>query len=138
MDGMDISLCVYDRNSNTLQWAGANNPLWILRENRILEIAPDKQPIGKYFARHNFTTHQVPLKPSDILLLFSDGYADQFGGPSGKKMKYVNLKKLLTESSGLSLVELENRLQTHFLSWKGDIEQIDDVCFMGIRLAAKA
>jgi serine phosphatase RsbU (regulator of sigma subunit) len=138
MDGMDVSLCVYDRNSNTLQWAGANNPLWILRENRILEIAPDKQPIGKYFARHNFTTHQVPLKPGDILLLFSDGYADQFGGPSGKKMKYVNLKKLLTESSGLSLVELENRLQTHFLSWKGDIEQIDDVCFMGIRLAAKA
>ena len=99
-DGMDIALCsikykVESKKSQTtaiLQYAGANNPLWIVRDHELIDIRPDKQPIGKHFKNSSFTPHSIELKKGDTIYIFSDGYADQFGGPKGKKsVSYTHL-----------------------------------------------
>jgi serine phosphatase RsbU (regulator of sigma subunit) len=140
-DGMDISLLKICSVSNsiannniTLQWSGANNPLWIIRKNsKILEeIKADKQPVGKFSERKNFTSHDIVLEKGDRLYLFTDGYADQFGGEKGKKFKYKQLEDLLISSAHLSLLEQKNLLDKAFTKWKGNLEQVDDVCLIGI------
>ncbi len=140
-DGMDISLLKICSVSNsiannniTLQWSGANNPLWIIRKNsKILEeIKADKQPVGKFSERKNFTSHDIVLEKGDRLYLFTDGYADQFGGEKGKKFKYRQLEDLLISSAHLSLLEQKNLLDKAFTKWKGNLEQVDDVCLIGI------
>ncbi|MFN6040041.1 MAG: PP2C family protein-serine/threonine phosphatase, partial [Bacteroidota bacterium] len=127
-DGMDISFCLLE--GNKLSWAGANNPLWILKKdtNDILEIKPDKQPIGKYMHLSDFTNHTIELKSGDQLYIFSDGYQDQFGGEKGKKFKASQLKKLIVESAQLDMHEQRKFLESAFTDWKGNLEQIDDVC----------
>lgn len=133
-DGMDISLCKYHPETNTLEWSGANNPLWILREEEVIILSPDKQPIGFYEDSKAFSTQTFICQKNDLLVLFSDGYADQFGGPKNKKFKYATLKTLLQEHKDLSMDQLHERLKTTFENWKGNLEQTDDVCLLLIRI----
>jgi len=155
-DGMDISLCVLDTKTLELKWSGANNPLWIVKKvisdeskvtsempsnssllthhSSLLEFNPNKQPIGKIFEPEPFETHIIQLKKGDTLFLFSDGFADQFGGPKGKKFKYSQLQKLFLEICSLQPETRNQKLDTVFSSWKGELEQIDDVCIISIRI----
>jgi serine phosphatase RsbU (regulator of sigma subunit) len=97
------------------------------------EIKANKEPIGKTYQPEPFSTHSLPLSLSS-LFLFTDGYADQFGGPKGKKFKYSNLQKLLLKNSDLDLETLNLKLSTAFDEWKGELVQVDDVCVIGIRI----
>lgn len=135
-DGMDISLCTWNKGSNAINWAGANNPLWIWKKasSDMLEIKPNKQPIGKHFDMKPFTTHAVELQKGDRIYLITDGYADQFGGPESKKFKAKNLKNLLVQISHEKINRQIDILRATFFNWKGDLEQIDDVCIMGIEI----
>jgi serine phosphatase RsbU (regulator of sigma subunit) len=130
-DGMDISLCAIE--GNILRWAGANNPLWIIRENELIELKPDKQPIGKYADQKNFTSHQVELLPGDSLYIFTDGYQDQFGGDKGKKFKSSRMKQLLLSIQDKSMDEQNLIIDHAFESWRSSFDQVDDVCIMGVR-----
>jgi serine phosphatase RsbU (regulator of sigma subunit)/tetratricopeptide (TPR) repeat protein len=135
-DGMDISLCTWNKGSNEINWAGANNPLWIWKKESqdMLEIKPNKQPIGKHFDMKPFTTHSVNLEKGDRIYLITDGYADQFGGPESKKFKAKNLKNLLVQISHEKINRQIDILRSTFFNWKGELEQIDDVCIMGIEI----
>jgi len=131
-DGMDISLCVLNKKNNTLLWAGANNPLWIIRSGELLETRPDKQPIGKYFNSSSFTTNSIQLRKKDLIYIFTDGFADQFGGEHGKKFKTAEMKKLLLGMASKPMEEQKTLISQAFESWRGDLEQVDDVCFIGV------
>jgi len=133
-DGMDISLCTLNFKTNKLQWSGANNPLWIIRQDKLIEYKADKQPIGRYAEPQPFTTHEIDLEKGDILYLFSDGYQDQFGGERGKKFKSSQLKELLLSVAQKSMEDQQEVINTAFEKWKGNIEQIDDVCVIGVRI----
>ncbi|MBS1635451.1 MAG: tetratricopeptide repeat protein [Bacteroidetes bacterium] len=134
-DGMDISLCAYYPHNNTLQWAGANNPLWIVRNKQLIEIKADKQPVGTFIAPHPFHQHEIQVLPGDRIYLFTDGFADQFGGPKGKKFKYKQLEELLIASSTSPVTQQQAILHEAFMAWKGDKEQVDDVCIFGFEIA---
>lgn len=139
-DGMDISLCCLlpspagERPRVKLQWAGANNPLWIVRKKELLEFRPDKQPIGKYAEEKPFTTNSIDLQTDDSLYIFTDGYADQFGGEQGKKFKYAKLKELLLTIQHEKMDRQKEILNETFETWRGNLEQVDDVCIIGIRI----
>lgn len=135
-DGMDISLCTWNKSSNEMTWAGANNPLWIWKKTSgdMVEIKPNKQPIGKHFDMQPFTSHPVELESGDRIYLITDGFADQFGGPESKKFKAKNLKNLILQMSNEQIHRQIDILKTTFFQWKGDLEQIDDVCIMGIEI----
>jgi two-component system, sensor histidine kinase LadS len=137
-DGMDISLCLIDYSNESavsLQWAGANNPLWLIdNESKLTEIKGDKQPIGFHSNEHPFVNHTVTVKKGTTIYLMSDGFADQFGGPKGKKFKTSQLKeKLIAIHKKPMNLQLKNLSET-FENWMGDLEQIDDVCVIGIKL----
>jgi serine phosphatase RsbU (regulator of sigma subunit) len=133
-DGMDIALC--SLQGTTLTYAGAHNPLWIVRNGatEIEEIRANKQPIGKYDDPLPYTTHRIELQPGDTFYIFSDGYADQFGGERGKKLKSSNFKKLLLSLQQEPMKKQQTLLAEEFERWKGNIEQLDDVCVIGVRV----
>jgi serine phosphatase RsbU (regulator of sigma subunit)/HAMP domain-containing protein len=137
-DGMDISLCSISTTINPphkkeIKWAGANNPLWYWINNELKEIKPDKQPIGKSDHAKPFTTHI--LQPDiHTLFLFTDGYADQFGGEKGKKFKYKPFQDLLISIIELTPDEQQKILDEKIETWRGDLEQNDDICVIGIKL----
>lgn len=131
-DGMDIAICVWDKK-DTLEYAGANNSLYLIRDKELIETKADKQPIGKYFKRSPFVKHTFKLQKGDSFYLFSDGYADQFGGPKDKKLKYAVFKNYLMELDTESCLDIRNELDKRFEAWKGDLEQIDDVCIMNVK-----
>jgi serine phosphatase RsbU (regulator of sigma subunit) len=131
-DGMDISLISIE--GHHLQFAGANNPLWILRDGELIEIKGDKQPIGKHIQMTPFTNHQFDLKTDDVLYIFSDGYSDQFGGEKGKKMKSSNMKKLMLANSEKDLAKQKEVFEAEFTDWMGDFSQLDDVCLIGVKI----
>lgn len=145
-DGMDISLCSLDVKSNTMMWAGANNPLWIVRKNtssiepenksnyEFIELKPNKQYIGKLENPLPFDTQTVTVQKGDNIYLFTDGLKDQFGGKKGKKFKTSNLKELILSIQNKSMNEQFSIIESVFMGWKGDTEQIDDVCLIGIRI----
>ena len=144
-DGMDIALCslrldVEGLKLNKpetiaiLQYAGANNPLWIVRNEEIIEIKANKQPIGKYDNLEPYTTHTVELQKNDTIYIFSDGFADQFGGENGKKLKAANFKKLLLSMQNENMTRQKELLDDAFEQWKGELEQLDDVCVIGVRV----
>ncbi|MBP7809283.1 MAG: tetratricopeptide repeat protein [Bacteroidia bacterium] len=133
-DGMDISLCLLNKKTNEIDWAGANNPLWIVREGKIIEFKPNKQAIGKVDKPLLYQTHKVKLQKDDNIYIFTDGYADQFGGPNGKKFKYHQLVDLMITISAMPIAEQKIKLEDEFQNWKGDLEQVDDVCVIGIRI----
>lgn len=129
-DGMDISLCVIHKDKTKISWAGANNPLWIYRaeEQDIESFKPDSQPIGKHHHEQPFTSHDIKLHPGDRVYLFSDGYADQFGGEKGKKLMKSRFLKELVDSAQLPMDIQKEHLIIYFRDWKRDNEQLDDVC----------
>jgi serine phosphatase RsbU (regulator of sigma subunit) len=130
-DGMDISLCAL--NGNTLHWAGANNPLWIVRNGELTEYRPDKQPIGKYAEPKPFITHAIQLQQGDTVYIFTDGYQDQFGGEKGKKFKASNFKELLLSIQHETMERQRELFDEAFERWKEGYEQIGDVCVIGVR-----
>ena len=132
MDGMDIALCTLE--GNTLKYAGANNPLWIIRNNEIIEFKANKQPIGKFDLAQPFQTHTIELLKGDSFYIFSDGFVDQFGGERGKKFKPANLKKALLSIQGENMTAQKPLLDKVFEEWKSELEQVDDVCMIGVRI----
>jgi serine phosphatase RsbU (regulator of sigma subunit) len=135
-DGMDISLVRINKKTKEIQFSGANNPLWYIENSEIKECKPDKQPVGIYENMKPFTSHKILNLECRIsnLFLFTDGFADQFGGEKGKKFKYSNLQKLLLSKANLELSTLNVELKNAFENWKGNLEQVDDVCIIGIRI----
>jgi serine phosphatase RsbU (regulator of sigma subunit)/Tfp pilus assembly protein PilF len=138
-DGMDMALISLDQDTLKLEFCGANNPLWIFRnengKTEFIEIDPDKRPVG-YFRGMGipFTNKEFQLKKGDRIYLFTDGYADQFGGPRGKKFKYKQLKELLANILEKPMSEQHTILKETFENWKGMLDQVDDVCIVGIRV----
>ena len=150
-DGMDIALCGLNKKTNILSYSGAYNPLWIVsprnqlnlktislsnegNKNTLHEIKATKQPVGKYTFKKPFEGHEIQLEKGDTIYLLSDGYADQFGGLKGKKFKYKQLKTLILVLSEYSMDEQRKQLNQVFEKWKGEFEQIDDVCVLGVRV----
>ena len=135
-DGMDIALCSLNVKTHQLQYAGANNPIWIIRSdtNEVEEIKATKEPIGNSQVMNDFTNHAIQLQKNDTIYIFSDGYADQFGGERGKKFKYKPFMELLLSMVNEPLDKQKELLNNHFEQWKGDLEQVDDVCIIGVRI----
>jgi serine phosphatase RsbU (regulator of sigma subunit) len=135
-DGMDIAICCYDKDTNILEFSGAYNPLYYIRNNELFEIKPDKIPIGEVTdgKPYNYTTHKINIQKNDTFYIFSDGYADQFGGNNGKKFKYAQLKEKLLSIQHLTLQEQYNYLKNTFDVWKGNLEQVDDILLIGVRI----
>src|ERR1700739_1596774 len=135
---MDISLAVISRRSSVdsveLQWSGAYNSLWYVQNGEMKEVPADKQPIGKTDTPLPFSTHNLNLQKGDTLYLFTDGYADQFGGPKGKKFKYKQMQEKLLAISHQPMAEQKSILDKTIEDWKGGLEQVDDVLIIGIRV----
>ena len=133
-DGMDISLIRVNNSTKEIEWAGANNPLWIIREKELIELKPDKQPIGYYIHPKPFTNHQLKLEKEDKVYLFSDGYVDQFGGESNKKFMKKRLKELFFEYADTPIHQHQSILLEQLKTWKGTNEQVDDICMIGFEV----
>lgn len=152
-DGMDLALCAFDSLTKKIEFSGANNPLYIVRKKdshdivypsmgktlqserfKLFDIKGSRQPIGAFDEREAFKQFEIQLQDGDCCYMFTDGYADQFGGPKGKKFKYSNFKKLLLEVQDKPMAEQESILKSTIISWMGDHEQIDDICVMGFKV----
>jgi len=133
-DGMDIALCVYDKEKNILEYAGANNHLYIVENNQLKVYKADHQPIGIYIKEQNFNNNIIKINKNDTLYLFSDGYYDQFNGKTDEKFKTKRFKKLLMSVSNKPMPEQKQILNTEFENWKGNTQQIDDVLIMAVKL----
>lgn len=133
-DGMDISLCVLDKGNKELYFSGANNNLYLIRNNELIEFKADRQPIGKYDRPTPFKSHHISLEEQDAIYIFSDGYVDQFGGPKEKKYMHKPFKKLLLTIQDLPMQEQKEHIANVFDMWKGDFDQIDDVCVLGVKI----
>ncbi|MGV3630662.1 MAG: tetratricopeptide repeat protein [Bacteroidota bacterium] len=133
-DGMDISLCVLNLHEKKLYWTGAHNPLWIIRKEEIIEMKADKQPVGRFSAAKDFTTHEIELQAGDELYAFTDGFQDQFGGRKGKKFKISQMRELFLSLADLPMEMKKERIEAAFENWRGELEQVDDVCVLGARV----
>lgn len=139
-DGMDASLCVYDFNNKKLSIAAANNPVWIIRNSgseahEVIEVKPDKMPIGKHDKQDvSFTQQEFDLKTGDVIYTLTDGFPDQFGGTSGKKFMSKKLREMLTSIAHLPMLEQKQLLESTFADWVGNMEQVDDVTLIGVRV----
>ena len=134
-DGMDASLICFDLKNSKLTYAAANNPVWIVRQNELLELAPDKMPVGKHDKDSiPFSQRQIELQKGDVVYTLTDGMPDQFGGSKGKKFMYKQLKELLVSIGQLSMQEQRETLQSSLNNWKSDLEQVDDICIIGVRV----
>ncbi|GAB5417646.1 MAG: hypothetical protein Crog4KO_26320 [Crocinitomicaceae bacterium] len=153
-DGMDVSVCIWDKTKNELQYSGANNPLWIIRhessdtpENvkrittieesalQLLEIAADKIPVGYVDgSSKQFSNKVMPLFEGDVIIQLTDGYADQFGGQDGKKLKYATMKRALLEMQSVQFEQQYEQLAQTFDDWRSDYEQVDDVCVVAVKV----
>ena len=135
-DGMDISLIKLDLQNGQADWAGANNPLWIVRkdDDDIEEIKPNKEPISYYTEMNEFVNNSIQLNKGDSFYLFSDGYPDQFGGLKGKKLKYKAFKNLIVKNAFEEMEMQKQLLSAFFQNWKGDFDQIDDICVFGVKV----
>jgi len=136
-DGMDVAFCAIDLNDMILEYAGAFCPLYLIRDNKITEIKGDRFAIGLdeiNFKDQSFKNHMIPLQQGDIIYIFSDGYADQFGGPDGKKFKYRRFRHLLLNIHQLPMESQQDILETSLREWKGDHEQVDDIMVIGIKV----
>lgn len=152
-DGMDMALFIIDKDNGELQFAGANNPLYLIRKKELLkgnelesypsleteelqlfELKGDKQPIGIHWEETDFTSHTISLQKQDTIYVFSDGIVDQYGGADRKKYKAVNFKKLLLSLQNDSMEKQKQIIENSFESWRNNYEQIDDVCVIGVRI----
>lgn len=134
-DGLDIALCLINCKTKELQFTGANNPVYIIRNNELIEIKGDRMPVGIHINFNKpFTNNLFKLKSSDQLYLFSDGYADQFGGPNGKKFRYKQFKELLINNSHEPMNIQKEILNNIHDKWRGSLDQIDDILVFGIKI----
>ena len=168
-DGMDMALCCLDIQNMKLEYAGANNEIYLIRKStppdlpereeivkendeivatriplpfgegsgvgwELIEVKADKQPIGAFDNRKSFTNHSFDLQKGDTIYIFTDGFADQFGGPKGKKFKYAQLKELLLSNQEKTMEEQKELLHNTIQNWRGELEQIDDICVIGVRV----
>jgi len=135
-DGMDIALCKIYLKESYLEYAGAMRPLWLVRNGELIELKADKQPIGGIDAdyRKPFTNNRMDTSKGDSLYMFTDGYADQFGGERGKKFMVKNFEKLLIEINNQSMTQQLHLLDDRMKDWRGAHEQVDDVLVIGIRI----
>jgi len=157
-DGMDMALVTIDHTSRKIQYAGAYNPLYLMRRKefrgpvirdmvvfeeefdnnfKLYEIRADKMPIAHFVRMDKFITHELDILEGDNYYLFTDGYADQFGGPMGKKFKYKPFKRLLLQNAHRPMEEQKKILNDTLDEWMGDIEQVDDICIIGLRMGGK-
>ncbi|MBR4676671.1 MAG: SpoIIE family protein phosphatase [Bacteroidales bacterium] len=135
-DGMDMAVCVYDRKNFKIQYAGAHNPLILIHNGELLQTDADEMPIGYYENQtERFTNHELKVEKGDMLYLFSDGYADQFGMSGGKRRKYMikNFRDFLMQIHTLDLPVQKQRLEENLDNWRGNLKQLDDVLVMGVR-----
>lgn len=133
-DGMDGVLFCFDETSKKLTYAAAfNNPI-VIRDGELIKFPADKMPVGKSDLIQDFQTYQIQIEAGDELIAYTDGYADQFGGEKGKKLKSANLHDYLLSISNEKITEQHTLLKEHFHSWRGDLEQVDDVCLFGVKL----
>ena len=135
-DGMDIALVAINYPKMKIEFAGANNPLWIIRDNEVIQLNGDKFPIGAFVGEElqQFTNHEFELQKGDCIYIFTDGYADQFGGPKGKKFKYKQFQDLLLENHKRPFEDQKEILEQTIDGWRGDLEQVDDMLVIGIRI----
>ncbi len=156
-DGMDMAVISVNHKTKELQFSGANNPIYIIKagklniinntniqydefslddttEYKLYTLHPDKMPISIYKKMDDFTTYNIKLEKDERIYLFTDGFADQFGGPKGKKFKYKAFKELLLKISDKPMKEQKRIIEKTFYEWKGDLEQIDDVTVVGIKI----
>ena len=134
-DGMDLSLCILNEDKSCLQFAGANNPLYILRNNSLIEIKADKMPVGiNAIDEEPFKNNIIEIKKGDCIYMFSDGFPDQFGGPLGKKFKYRPFKQLIIDNHKRTMAEQHDVLKKTISNWMGDSEQIDDILILGFSI----
>jgi sigma-B regulation protein RsbU (phosphoserine phosphatase) len=133
-DGMDVAVVSINFSTLMLCFSGAKNPVYIVRDKELHEIKGDKQPIGYSENHASFIDHQFQLEKGDMIYIFSDGFADQFGGPKGKKLKYKPFKNKLIENSEKSIEFQELELNKLFENWMGKLEQLDDVCVIGVKV----
>ena len=137
-DGMDMSICVIDNDKNTLDFSGANNPIYIVRDDELIEVSPDKMPVSIYKnITKPFTNHKINLSKGDLIYMFTDGYADQFGGEKAKKFKYRQFKQLFLQNREAGMFEQKIILDKTFERWSGNLEQVDDILVLGIRYTGK-
>jgi len=136
-DGMDLALCCYDKVTKELQYAGAYNPLYLIRDGEVNQIKADKFAIGGYFEdpAKKYTNHTIQLQEEDYVYIFSDGYADQFGGPKGKKFMYKRFRDHLLTLKGKAMNEQKDFLDNSLEDWKGPLEQIDDILVIGVHVS---
>jgi serine phosphatase RsbU (regulator of sigma subunit) len=136
-DGMDLSLCIVDRKEKSLDYSGAFNPLYLVRNETIIEVKADRFSVGAdvHFStdRKLFKSHKIYLQKDDIIYMFSDGFADQFGGPEGKKFKYRRFRHLLLTIHKLPMEKQQSILESSIQEWKGNIDQVDDILIIGFR-----
>lgn len=134
-DGMDASLICFDFKTNTFSYAAANNPIWVIRNQQMIELSPDKMPIGKHDKEHiPFVQHSFQMEQGDVIYTLTDGLPDQFGGPKGKKFMYKKLKALLISYSLEPMNIQQKKIEEALQAWKGDFEQVDDITVIGIRV----
>lgn len=153
-DGMDIALCSLDLTTNILEFAGANNPMYLVKKKpqvlkvngeiqkpsvendnyALYEIKANRQPIGAYVSRVPFTTNHIQMEKNDSVYVFSDGYPDQFGGPGCKKYKYKPFKEYILNIQDSPMPEQKEMLDNNIEKWKGSYEQVDDICIIGLRV----
>jgi len=133
-DGFDGILVCFDKINNVITYAAANNAPILVRNGELIDLDADKMPVGVGERKQDFTLRTLEYKKDDILYLYTDGYADQFGGPKGKKFKYKPLNEMIVANAPLPLEQQAEVLNKQFFNWKGDLEQVDDVLIIGIKL----
>ncbi len=134
-DGMDMTLCVMNYKKMELQFAAAFNPLYIIRDGQLIQHKADKFPVGAFIGEpRKFTNNTIQLQKGDVVYIFSDGYADQFGGPKGKKFMAGTFRNLLLEISSMPATEQKKYLDTTIESWRGPLEQVDDILIIGVKI----
>lgn len=133
-DGMDIAFCRINLKTMLLEYSGANNPVYVVSEDGFQSLPSSRQPIGEYPDRKEFDSIELQLKPGDQVYMFSDGYADQFGGPAGKKFRSRKFRELIKTAADLPMSQQRDLLERRFIEWRSDLDQVDDVCVLGIRI----
>ena len=134
-DGMDASLISFNADKTVMQYVAAHNPIWIIRSGELTDIKAEKMPVGKHDHDHRpFQGGEYKLQKGDIIYSLTDGYQDQFGGVKGKKYKVKPFKQLLLQISHLPMNEQHQKISATFDEWKRDLEQVDDVCVIGVRI----
>lgn len=139
-DGMDMALCVWHKNTNMLEYAGANNPVWIMRPikdtraHEIIELKANRMPVGYHYETKDFVDLKFQLQKGDAIYVFTDGFVDQFGGPDGKKYKSKKFKEMLLSIQHLNMKDQALMINKEFNDWRGGNEQIDDLCLVGVKV----